>query len=124
MIESTIIGWISGETDAGARVSVGNRLQSTELPAIVVEMPSGIAASIGSAPISRYEVVFNCIAATMAQAQGIADDVENIMKAEAPGGNKCAITTSYGVLQEPTIGDGSEQEPAICTLTMEIFYKA
>ncbi len=124
MIEGTVVNWLSGQTAAGTRVSVGSRLQSGTLPAIVVEMPAGEAASLGATPLGRYDLVLNCIADTMLAAQSLADAAEARILSVASGGSSCAVTTQYGVLEEPVVGEGDEAEPAICTVRMEIFYKA
>lgn len=124
MIEGTVVNWLSGQTNASTRVSVGSRLQGGTLPAIVVEMPGGEAASLGASPLGRYDLVLNCVAETMVAAQTLAGQAEARILSVASGGSSCAITTSYGVLEEPVAGEGDEAEPAICTVRMEIFYKA
>jgi hypothetical protein len=127
MIESTIITWIGVATTAGTRVSVGARLQSTTLPALVIDLTEGSAAALpsGSArDLYQYSLSMSSVADTMLAAQSLSDAAVALVKTGALTGGGCAYEPVYAVIQPPNVGEGDEVEPAIVTATMTILYRA
>ena len=121
MIESTIITWIGTGTDADSRVSVGSRLQSTDLPAIVVEIPSGQYAAIGTS-LSTYEVIVRAVAETMIDAQSLSAAAVAAIKSSAATASKAVVENQFATIDEPIVGEGDEMEPAICTASLTVYY--
>ena len=126
MIESTIIGWIGVGTAAGTRVSVGARLQSTTLPALVIDLTEGSAAALPSTTRNLYEysLSMSSVADTMLAAQSLSDAAVALVKTGALTNAGCAFEPVYAVIQPPNVGEGDEVEPAIVTATMTIMYRA
>lgn len=121
MIESTVITWIGTSTAAGSRVSVGSRLQSADLPAIVVEIPSGQYAAIG-ASMSTYDVVVRSIALTMLTAQSVSAAAVSAIQTAATAAGKTAVEIQFATIEEPVVGEGDEMEPAVCTALLTIYH--
>lgn len=126
MIESTIIGWIGAATAAGSRVSVGARLQSTTLPALVIDLTEGSAAALPSTTrnLYQYSLSMSSVADTMLAAQSLSDAAVALVKTGALTNGGCAYEPVYAVIQPPNVGEGDEVEPAIVTATMTIMYRA
>ena len=126
MIESTIIGWIGAATAAGSRVSVGARLQSTTLPALVIDLTEGSAAALPSTTrnLYQYSLSMSSVADTMLAAQSLSDAAVALVKTGALTNDGCAYEPVYAVIQPPNVGEGDEVEPAIVTATMSIMYRA
>ena len=126
MIESTIIGWIGAATTAGSRVSVGARLQSTTLPALVIDLTEGSAAALPSTTrnLYQYSLSMSSVADTMLAAQSLSDAAVALVKTGALTNDGCAYEPVYAVIQPPNVGEGDEVEPAIVTATMTIMYRA
>ena len=126
MIESTIIGWIGAATTAGSRVSVGARLQSTTLPALVIDLTEGSAAALPSTTrnLYQYSLSMSSVADTMLAAQSLSDAADALVKTGALTNDGCAYEPVYAVIQPPNVGEGDEVEPAIVTATMTIMYRA
>lgn len=126
MIESTIIGWIGVATAAGTRVSVGARLQSTTLPALVIDLTEGSAAALPSTTrnLYQYSLSMSSVADTMLAAQSLSDAAVALVKTGALINGGCAYEPVYAVIQPPNVGEGDEVEPAIVTATMIIMYRA
>ena len=126
MIESTIIGWIGVGTAAGTRVSVGARLQSTTLPALVIDLTEGSAAALPSTTrnLYQYSLSMSSVADTMLAAQSLSDAAVALVKTGALTNGGCAFEPVYAVIQPPNVGEGDEVEPAIVTATMTIMYRA
>ena len=126
MIESTIIGWIGAATTAGSRVSVGARLQSTTLPALVIDLTEGSAAALPSTTrnLYQYSLSMSSVADTMLAAQSLSDAAVALVKTGALINGGCAYEPVYAVIQPPNVGEGDEVEPAIVTATMTIMYRA
>ncbi len=127
MIESTIIGWIGSATTAGSRVSVGARLQSTTLPALVIDLTEGSAAALpagNSRDLYQYSLSMSSVADTMLAAQSLSDAAIALVKTGALVAGGCAYEPVYAVIQPPNVGEGDEVEPAIVTATMTIMYRA
>jgi len=126
MIESTIIGWIGAATTAGSRVSVGARLQSTTLPALVIDLTEGSAAALPSTTrnLYQYSLSMSSVADTMLAAQSLSDAAIALVKTGALVAGGCAYEPVYAVIQPPNVGEGDEVEPAIVTATMTIMYRA
>jgi len=127
MIESTIIGWIGTATTAGSRVSVGARLQSTTLPALVIDLTEGSAAALPSGGVRnlyQYSLSMSSVADTMLAAQSLSDAAIALVKTNALVAGGCAYEPVYAVIQPPNVGEGDEVEPAIVTATMTIMYRA
>ena len=126
MIESTIITWIGVGTTAGSRVSVGARLQSTTLPALVIDLTEGSAAALPSTTrnLYQYSLSMSSVADTMLAAQSLSDAAVALVKTGALTNDGCAYEPVYAVIQPPNVGEGDEVEPAIVTATMSIMYRA
>ena len=126
MIESTIIGWIGAATAASSRVSVGARLQSTTLPALVIDLTEGSAAALPSTTrnLYQYSLSMSSVADTMLAAQSLSDAAVALVKTGALTNGGCAYEPVYAVIQPPNVGEGDEVEPAIVTATMTIMYRA
>ena len=126
MIESTIISWIGSATAAGSRVSVGARLQSTTLPALVIDLTEGSAAALPSTTrnLYQYSLSMSSVADTMLAAQSLSDAAVALVKTGALINGGCAYEPVYAVIQPPNVGEGDEVEPAIVTATMTIMYRA
>ena len=126
MIESTIIGWIGAATTAGSRVSVGARVQSTTLPALVIDLTEGSAAALPSTTrnLYQYSLSMSSVADTMLAAQSLSDAAVALVKTGALINGGCAYEPVYAVIQPPNVGEGDEVEPAIVTATMTIMYRA
>lgn len=126
MIESTIISWIGSATAAGSRVSVGARLQSTTLPALVIDLTEGSAAALPSTTrnLYQYSLSMSSVADTMLAAQSLSDAAVALVKTGALTNGGCAYEPVYAVIQPPNVGEGDEVEPAIVTATMTIMYRA
>lgn len=127
MIESTIITWIGVATTAGTRVSVGARLQSTTLPALVIDLTEGSAAALPSGSVRdlyQYSLSMSSVADTMLAAQSLSDAAVALVKTGALTNGGCAYESVYAVIQPPNVGEGDEVEPAIVTATMTILYRA
>ena len=126
MIESTIITWIGAATTAGSRVSVGARLQSTTLPALVIDLTEGSAAALPSTTrnLYQYSLSMSSVADTMLAAQSLSDAAIALVKTGALTNGGCAYEPVYAVIQPPNVGEGDEVEPAIVTATMTIMYRA
>jgi hypothetical protein len=127
MIESTIIGWIGSATAAGSRVSVGARLQSTTLPALVIDLTEGSAAALpssGTRNLYQYSLSMSSVADTMLDAQSLSDAAIAKVKTGALVAGGCAYEPVYAVIQPPNVGEGDEVEPAIVTATLTIMYRA
>jgi hypothetical protein len=126
MIESTIITWIGVGTTAGSRVSVGARLQSTTLPALVIDLTEGSAAALPSTTrnLYQYSLSMSSVADTMLAAQSLSDAAVALVKTGALTNGGCAYEPVYAVIQPPNVGEGDEVEPAIVTATMTIMYRA
>ncbi len=126
MIESTLVYFVvQGGTDAGNRVSIGARLQGVTLPAVVINITKGERGALGNLTgvTKVYEVTLSAIADTMTQAIEVEEQAFEAIKSE--GGmyipSVQPIRKSFGALEEPAIGEGDEQNPAICTSQLEIY---
>jgi hypothetical protein len=126
MIESTLVYLVvNGFTAAGNRVSIGARLQSVTLPAVVISITKGERGALGNKTnvTMRYEVTLSAIADTMTDAIALEEDAFEAIRVDglATLPTVLAIRTSFGALEEPAIGEGDEQNPAICTSQLEIY---
>jgi hypothetical protein len=126
VIESTLITWLTSapQTTAGARVYTGSRLQSSTLPALVVEVPDGATATVG-ASIDRYTVVIRAVCETMADAQTLAAAAVVKLRTSAAAANAqhVVLEDQYPMLDEPVVGEGDETEPAICSSNLTLYLK-
>jgi len=126
MIESTLVYFVvDSGTDAEDRVSIGARLQGVTLPAVVINITKGERGALGNLTnvTMVYEVTLSAIADTMTQAIEVESQAFEAIKGS---GNVnvpilLAIRKSFGALEEPAIGEGDEQNPAICTSQLEIY---
>jgi hypothetical protein len=126
MIESTLVYLVvNGFTAAGNRVSIGARLQSVTLPAVVISITKGERGALGNKTnvTMRYEVTLSAIADTMTDAIALEEDAFEAIRVDglATLPTVLAIRTSFGALEEAAIGEGDEQNPAICTSQLEIY---
>jgi hypothetical protein len=107
-------------------VSVGARLQSTTLPALVIDLTEGSAAALPSTTrnLYQYSLSMSSVANTMLAAQSLSDAAIALVKTGALIAGGCAYEPVYAVIQPPNVGEGDEVEPAIVTATMTIMYRA
>ena len=126
MIESYLVGFVvNGGTDAEDRVSIGARLQGVTLPAVVISITKGERGALGNTTnvTMRYEVTLSAIADLMTDAITLEDQAFEAIQGSGLVNIPVllAIRTSFGALEEPAIGEGDEQNPAICTSQLEIY---
>ena len=126
MIESYLVGFVvNGGTDAEDRVSIGARLQGVTLPAVVISITKGERGALGNTTnvTMRYEVTLSAIADLMTDAITLEDQAFQAIQGSGLVNIPVllAIRTSFGALEEPAIGEGDEQNPAICTSQLEIY---
>ena len=126
MIESTLVFFVvDAPTEAGDRVSIGARLQSVTLPAVVISITKGERGALGNTTnvTMRYEVTLSAIAELMTDAISLEADAFEAIRSYGSINVPVvlAIRTSFGALEEPAIGEGDEQNPAICTSQLEIY---
>ena len=71
----------------------------------------------------RYEVTLSAIAVLMTDAITLEDQAFAAIQGSGMVNVPVllAIRTSFGALDEPAIGEGDEQNPAICTSQLEIY---
>lgn len=126
MIEQYLVYFVvQGGTDAEDRVSIGARLHGVALPAVVINVTKGERAALGNTTnvTMRYEVTLSAIADLMTDA--ITLEAQAFVAIQSYGSVNVpvllAIRTSFGALDEPAIGEGDEQNPAICTSQLEIY---
>ena len=102
MIESTIISWIGSATAAGSRVSVGARLQSTTLPALVIDLTEGSAAALPSTTrnLYQYSLSMSSVADTMLAAQSLSDAAVALVKTGALTNGGWTASTNGGFMIE------------------------
>jgi hypothetical protein len=102
------------------------RLQSTTLPALVIDLTEGSAAALPSTTrnLYQYSLSMSSVADTMLDAQSLSDAAVALVKTGALTGGGCAYEPVYAVIQPPNVGEGDEVEPAIVTATMTIMYRA
>jgi hypothetical protein len=126
MIEEDVIQFLVNETAAGTRVYTGARLNNTALPALVVRCNLAEQAALGSkqTALHRYEVDVLAIATTMVEAQSVAEDVASAMLAGCSNAIHCGgvAQTNHGILDEPDIADGDEQNYAVCTTSYTVYH--
>ena len=120
MIESQVVeALINSATTAGSRVVVGARLQSQTLPAVVVTFSAGSRVALGNKTLAMYEVSIASIADSMIAAQGLSDSIADNMPLNLS--SYAVVNTGFGVLDDPVVADGDEQNPAICTSNYTIY---
>lgn len=126
MIESAVIQFLVGETAAGSRVYTGARLSNTALPALVVRVRTAEQAALGGSnnALHRYEVDVLAIATTMVEAQSVTEDVASAMIIGCGNAIHCGgvAQLSDGILDEPDIAEGDEQNYAVCTSTYMVYH--
>lgn len=126
-IEQRIKGWIGTATSAGTRVSVGSRVQSTALPAIVIEVESGEPYCFPTGTLAfcdRWTVRLRCIAETALTAHTLYQSATVALLAGVPAGDGCALEIDRRTIEEPVLGEGDESQPAVCTATYQIYYRS
>ena len=120
MIESQVVeAIINSSTTAGSRVVVGARLQSQTLPAVVVTISAGSRVALGNKTLAMYEVSIASIADSMIAAQGLSDSIDSTLPFWLS--SFAVVNTGFGVLDDPIVADGDEQNPAICTSNYTIY---
>ena len=120
MIESQVVeAIINSATTAGSRVVVGARLQSQTLPAVVVTFSAGARVALGNKTLASYEVSIASIADSMIAAQDLADSIDSNLPFWLS--SYAVVNTGFGVLDDPVVADGDEQNPAICTSSYTIY---
>ena len=120
MIESQVVeAIINSATTAGSRVVVGARLQSQTLPAVVVTFSAGARVALGNKTLASYEVSIASIADSMIAAQDLSDSIDSNLPFWLS--SYAVVNTGFGVLDDPVVADGDEQNPAICTSNYTIY---
>lgn len=120
MIESQVVeAIINSATTAGSRVVVGARLQSQTLPAVVVTFSAGSRVALGNKTLAMYEVSIASIADSMIAAQDLSDSIDSNLPFWLA--SYAVVNTGFGVLDDPVVADGDEQNPAICTSNYTIY---
>ena len=120
MIESQVVeAIINSATTAGSRVVVGARLQSQTLPAVVVTFSAGSRVALGNKTLASYEVSIASIADSMIAAQDLSDSIDSNLPFWLS--SYAVVNTGLGVLDDPVVSDGDEQNPAICTSNYTIY---
>ena len=120
MIESVVVeAIINSATTAGSRVVVGARLQSQTLPAVVVTFSAGSRVALGNKTLASYEVSIASIADSMIAAQDLSDSIDSNLPFWLS--SYAVVNTGFGVLDDPVVADGDEQNPAICTSNYTIY---
>lgn len=128
-IEAKLKTWIGTATAAGTRVYCGARLQSTALPAIVVEVNSGSAASLyvgANNDLDQWDVSIRAVAETAFEAQNVAEAAVAKINAHSDfttAGKSVCYEPTYRTIEEPVLGEGDEAQPAICTATVTILHR-
>lgn len=124
-IEEDIIDWIGTGTTAGDRVYCGSRIQSSTLPAIVVEVVSGRAAAFagGTAKnLDEYRVTLKGVADNMSGAIAAVEGAYAALIAGIDAGS-VVYSEEYRTIEEPVIGQGDEAEPAVATWNIVILHR-
>lgn len=120
--ESECIDWCGTTHAASTRVSVGARPQSTILPAVVLDISSGVDATIGGT-VQAWTVSITAVADTMAAAKSLAVDVSGDFATRARNDGHEVVVDVHPVIQPPVIGEGDEAEPATCTVNTTVYYE-
>jgi len=119
MIESLVIGWLNNQTTAAKRIYTGARISNSLLPALVVRVNSSEQMSLGAITGAWFRYEFDVLAVdeTMLAAQTLTNDARAVLIAESQSDPSTieVVTVSEGVLDEPEITDGDEQNYAVCT---------
>lgn len=125
MIEAQVVAGLTAapQTAAGSRVHIGARLQSDELPALVVRMPTGESACVGDT-MHVYTLELSAIAQTMVSATTLAAAAVTKLRTYITTANaiNAVVETNYASLSDPVVGEGDEAEPAICTANLTIYW--
>jgi len=104
-------------------------LQSTALPAIVVEVNSGSAASLyvgTNGDLDQWDVSIRAVAETAFEAQNVAEAAVAKINAHSDftsAGKSVCYEPTYRTIEEPVLGEGDEAQPAICTATVTILHR-
>lgn len=119
MIESLIIGWLTNQTSAVRRIYTGARIANSALPALVVRVNSSEQMSLGAITGAWFRYEFDVLAVdnTMLAAQTLTAAARAVLISESQADPTTieVVTVSEGVLDEPEITDGDEQNYAVCT---------
>ena len=115
---------ISNGVVPDANITYGNRNQNGTLPAISFKILSNETLTIGPTPLRKATVEVTATAATAEEADDLGDDIE---AAFVTGTYETlvfsAVLNMNSVLQEPTNGEGEENEPFLNITTTDIYYK-
>jgi len=129
VIEAQIKTWIGTATTAGTRVSVGSRLQSDALPAVVIEVTGGEEAAFDGvvdldiARLARYDVTIRSVAETMDAASTLNASVMTKLFTSVNLAGGVAFNPSMRTIEEPVVGEGDEAQPAIVTAPVTIYHR-
>ena len=117
-MEELIVLYCGTGTVAGNRVYVGQRLQSTALPAIVVRVSSVRRAALCEANNKRLQLVEASVSAISNSVDEAADlvvtAVQNIANMFSAS-DGALIWDSGRRIEDPVVGEGDENEPYIAT---------
>ena len=125
MIESLIIGWLQNQTTAVRRVYTGARIANSLLPALVVRVNSSEQMTLGGKTGAwfRYEFDLLAVDSTMLAAQTLINSATTVLETESTSDPTTMqiVTNSEGILEEPDIADGDEQNYAVCTANFTLW---
>lgn len=123
--EEDLVDWVGTSTAAQSRVFMGSRLQSTALPAVVLEVNGGRAATLSAATgsdLDQWEVAVRGVADDMASARNLAVAAVAAITTNVDTGS-VVYQPEYRLIEEPSLGQGDEAEPAICTANIVILHR-
>ena len=121
-IEALLYTALDAQTSAGSRVSVGLRLQSAALPALVISVQGSERAALGasgSVSLVRYTYAINAVAETMADALTLAGTAAGVVQSEFALTNYSTYRIQEPQLADASPGEGDEQMPAIASVILE-----
>lgn len=125
MIEAVVVTGLiaSPQTAAANRVHIGARLQSGELPALVVRMPTGESSAVGDT-LHVYTLELSAVANTMINAQTLVAAAVTKLRdyIVAQNAQNCVVESTYAPIDDPVVGEGDEAEPAVVTANLLIYW--
>ena len=75
--------------------------------------------ALGNKTLASYEVSIASIADSMIAAQDLSDSIDSNLPFWLS--SYAVVNTGFGVLDDPVVADGDEQNPAICTSNYTIY---
>jgi hypothetical protein len=108
-----------------ANITYGKRNQNGTLPAITYLVTENDTLTVGTAPLKRCKVTFDCYASEAQTTAEFADAVKTVLVAGTYSSFdfEAVINNTNIILQEPKMGDGEETIPNTAQIITEIYYK-